>query len=141
MGLILCSHTITTFGNDCTEHLRQPSSSSHLSIGLASMSRSVRTRGLFPTIQIRSASNDGGVGSDAQPGSPRGRCAIKPRSAGDFYVRPQGGIIRDQQTCRSNHLVHSGTYFVFMRQHSRRSHVHASSTPEHGSKRQLPQAR
>ena len=24
--------------------------------------------------------------TDAQPGSPHGRCAIKPRSAGDFYV-------------------------------------------------------
>ena len=26
-------------------------------------------------------------GADAQPGSPHGRCAIEPRSAGDFYVR------------------------------------------------------
>ncbi|MDP2785099.1 MAG: AP2 domain-containing protein [Sulfurimicrobium sp.] len=42
-----------------------------------------RTRGIG---EWRASSTVGRNG--AQPGSPHGRCAIKPRSAGDFYVRP-----------------------------------------------------
>ena len=33
--------------------------------------------------------------TDAQPGSPHGRCAIKPRSAGDFYVGHHASSVTD----------------------------------------------